>query len=82
MSLNRFVLLSKSVRCKKLLTPLIGQLGSVAKIQSQRSFRIYARNLVYAKDLFLGKVNKVNLAILYFIHYLLTIYGISVHNCH
>nr|XP_023693268.1 acyl-CoA dehydrogenase family member 9, mitochondrial [Paramormyrops kingsleyae] len=58
MSLNRLVVFSKSVRCKNLLTPLIGQFRSVTTIQSQRSFRTYARNLVYAKDLFLGKVNK------------------------
>ncbi|XP_048877503.1 complex I assembly factor ACAD9, mitochondrial [Brienomyrus brachyistius] len=58
MSLNKIVMFSKSIRCKNLLTPLIGLSRSVTTIQSQRSFRTYARNLVYAKDLFLGKVNK------------------------
>ncbi|CAJ1051856.1 complex I assembly factor ACAD9%2C mitochondrial [Xyrichtys novacula] len=60
MSVNRFVVLSKSVRiAKQLLSGNVGHAGKeVLHAQQRRSFRTQSRNLAYAKDLFLGQVNK------------------------
>ncbi|KAG9353345.1 hypothetical protein JZ751_017922 [Albula glossodonta] len=61
MSLNRLFLFSKSVRCcRRALTPRFIQSvnETTPRLQSERFFRTHTRNLAYAKDLFLGKVNK------------------------
>ncbi|XP_030633482.1 complex I assembly factor ACAD9, mitochondrial [Chanos chanos] len=61
MNLNRLLLISKSVKLgSRLLTSRTGQTGKdlAAQLQVQRSIKTSSRNLAYAKDLFLGKVNK------------------------
>ncbi|XP_041639172.1 complex I assembly factor ACAD9, mitochondrial [Cheilinus undulatus] len=60
MNVNRFVVLSKSVKvAKRLLACNVGHAGKeVLRIQQQRYLRTHSRNLAYAKDLFLGQVNK------------------------
>ncbi|XP_041726405.1 complex I assembly factor ACAD9, mitochondrial isoform X2 [Coregonus clupeaformis] len=58
MNINRLIALSKSVKCGKTL--LTSNVRDVAKevTVTHRAFRTHARNLAYAKDLFLGKMNK------------------------
>ncbi|CAB1353138.1 unnamed protein product, partial [Coregonus sp. 'balchen'] len=58
MNINRLIALSKSVKCGKTL--LTSNVRDVAKevTVTHRAIRTHARNLAYAKDLFLGKMNK------------------------
>ncbi|XP_028262636.1 complex I assembly factor ACAD9, mitochondrial [Parambassis ranga] len=60
MNVNRLISLSKSFRTgKRLVTSNARHVGREAVLlQQRRSFRTHSRNLVYAKDLFLGQVNK------------------------
>ncbi|KAG5835686.1 complex I assembly factor ACAD9, mitochondrial [Anguilla anguilla] len=60
MSLNGLFRFSKSVKFGRLLSPRISQSGNEVTpyLQSERFFRTHTRKLAYAKDLFLGKVNK------------------------
>ncbi|KAJ8258510.1 hypothetical protein COCON_G00175220 [Conger conger] len=60
MSLTRLFLFSKSVKFGRLLSPRVLQAGNEITpcLQSERFFRTHTRKLAYAKDLFLGKVNK------------------------
>ncbi|XP_041945744.1 complex I assembly factor ACAD9, mitochondrial isoform X2 [Alosa sapidissima] len=62
MSLNRLFVLSNSFKVgRRLMRPGIGQTGKgvvLSHLQLQRSIKTNSRNLAYAKDLFLGKVNK------------------------
>uniref|UniRef100_UPI0037E7A584 complex I assembly factor ACAD9, mitochondrial n=1 Tax=Semicossyphus pulcher TaxID=241346 RepID=UPI0037E7A584 len=60
MNVNRIVVLSKSVKiAKQLLASNVSHAGKeVLHIQQRRSFKTHSRNLAYAKDLFLGQVNK------------------------
>ncbi|XP_060897417.1 complex I assembly factor ACAD9, mitochondrial [Labrus mixtus] len=60
MNVNRLVVLSKSVKItKRLLVSHVRPAGKQElQIQQQRSIRTHSRNLAYAKDLFLGQVNK------------------------
>ncbi|XP_036386982.1 complex I assembly factor ACAD9, mitochondrial [Megalops cyprinoides] len=61
MSLNRLFIFSKYVRLgRRLLSPRVTQSGNevTSYLQSERFFRTHTRKLAYAKDLFLGKVNK------------------------
>lgn len=62
MNMKRVVVLSKSVQLgKQLLVSHARNAGKdVAKVYQQRSIKTHSRNLAYAKDLFLGQVNKVN----------------------
>ncbi|KAM8756223.1 complex I assembly factor ACAD9, mitochondrial [Acanthopagrus latus] len=60
MSVNRLVHLSKSVQIgKRLLACNVRHAGKQAlHLQQRRTFKTQSRNLAYAKDLFLGQVNK------------------------
>ncbi|NP_001038772.1 complex I assembly factor ACAD9, mitochondrial [Danio rerio] len=60
MSLNKFIVLSRSVRRgRNLFAARVAQTGEyLYQFQSQRFIRSSSRSLAYAKDLFLGKVNK------------------------
>lgn len=60
MSLNKFIVLSRSVRRgRNLFAVRVAQTGEyLYQFQSQRFIRSSSRSLAYAKDLFLGKVNK------------------------
>nr|XP_046236307.1 complex I assembly factor ACAD9, mitochondrial [Scatophagus argus] len=60
MNANRFVLLSKSVQIgKQLLACNVRSAGKdVLRLQQRRSIKTHSRNLAFAKDLFLGQVNK------------------------
>lgn len=59
MNVNRIILLSKSVqRVGKNLLLRHGGKEVVQLQQQRRSFKTHSRNLAYAKDLFLGQVNK------------------------
>ncbi|XP_034388637.1 complex I assembly factor ACAD9, mitochondrial [Cyclopterus lumpus] len=60
MNVNRFVVLSKSVQIgQRLLAHNAKYAGKeVARVQQRRSIKTHSRNLAYAKDLFLGQVNK------------------------
>lgn len=60
MNVNRIFLLSKSVKHvgKRLLVQNAGKYVAQLQQQQQRSFRTHSRSLAYAKDLFLGQVNK------------------------
>lgn len=60
MSLNKFIVLSRSVRRgRNLFAARVAQTGEcLHQFQSQRFIRSSSRSLAYAKDLFLGKVNK------------------------
>lgn len=60
MNVNRFVVLSKSVKIgQRLLARNTRHVGKeVVRVQQQRSIKTHSRNLAYAKDLFLGQVNK------------------------
>ncbi|KAM9758478.1 complex I assembly factor ACAD9, mitochondrial [Menidia menidia] len=60
MSVNRFLVLSRTFPIGKQLLP--SHLRHVSKkapnLQQRKSFQTHSRNLAYAKDLFLGQVNK------------------------
>ncbi|XP_062320393.1 complex I assembly factor ACAD9, mitochondrial [Osmerus eperlanus] len=61
MNINRLIILSKSVKFgKSLLTSNARHTGKhiTLWLRPHRTFKTNARNLAYAKDLFLGKVNK------------------------
>ncbi|XP_071349877.1 complex I assembly factor ACAD9, mitochondrial [Trachinotus anak] len=60
MNVNRLIVLSKTVKVgKRLLACNVRHAGKdVLKVQQRRSFKTHSRNLAYAKDLFLGQVNK------------------------
>ncbi|XP_075953024.1 complex I assembly factor ACAD9, mitochondrial [Anarhichas minor] len=60
MNVNRIVVLSKSVQIgQRLLACNTRHAGEqVVRLQQRRSVRTHSRNLAYAKDLFLGQVNK------------------------
>ncbi|XP_018523109.1 complex I assembly factor ACAD9, mitochondrial isoform X1 [Lates calcarifer] len=60
MNVNRFIVLSKSIQIgKRLLACHVRHAGKeVPHFQQQRSIKTHSRNLAYAKDLFLGQVNK------------------------
>uniref|UniRef100_A0AAY4EBX6 Acyl-CoA dehydrogenase family, member 9 n=1 Tax=Denticeps clupeoides TaxID=299321 RepID=A0AAY4EBX6_9TELE len=60
MSLTRVLRFSKALRFeRRLAAPHVGRSEKVtSRIQLQRRFRTDCRSLAYAKDLFLGKVNK------------------------
>ncbi|KAF1391151.1 hypothetical protein PFLUV_G00038940 [Perca fluviatilis] len=60
MNVNRFVVLSKSVHIgRRLLAGNARHAGKEAlHLRQRRSFKTHPRNLAYAKDLFLGQVNK------------------------
>ncbi|KAG8007358.1 Acyl-CoA dehydrogenase family member 9 [Nibea albiflora] len=60
MNVNRLVVLSKCAHIGKgLLACNVRHAGREAlTLRQRRSFRSHARNLAYAKDLFLGQVNK------------------------
>ncbi|XP_020488396.2 complex I assembly factor ACAD9, mitochondrial [Labrus bergylta] len=60
MNVNRFVVFSKSVKLtKRLLVCHVRPAGKQElHVQQQRSIKTHSRNLAYAKDLFLGQVNK------------------------
>lgn len=60
MNVNRFVVLSKAAQVgKRLLACNATHAGKeVPNRQQRRDFRTHTRNLAYAKDLFLGQVNK------------------------
>lgn len=60
MNVNKFVVLSKSVKIgQRLLARTAGHAGKeVVLLQQRRSIKTHSRNLAYAKDLFLGQVNK------------------------
>ncbi|XP_059185279.1 complex I assembly factor ACAD9, mitochondrial [Centropristis striata] len=60
MNVNRLVVLSKSVHIgQRLLACNVWHAGNkVVRLQQQRSFRTHPRHLAYAKDLFLGQINK------------------------
>ncbi|KAM7402729.1 hypothetical protein PAMP_017943 [Pampus punctatissimus] len=60
MNVNRFIALSKSVQIgKQLLVYNTKHVGKeVVRLQQRRSFKTHSRNLAYAKDLFLGQLNK------------------------
>ncbi|MBN3325372.1 ACAD9 dehydrogenase, partial [Atractosteus spatula] len=62
MSLNGLFRFSKSVKLwRNLLTPRVGLIGNEgyrASLQTQRHFKTHGRSLAYAKDLFLGQINK------------------------
>ncbi|GLD61370.1 acyl-CoA dehydrogenase family member 9, mitochondrial [Lates japonicus] len=60
MNVNRFIVLSKSIQIgKRLLACHVRHAGKeVPHFQQQRSIKTNSRNLAYAKDLFLGQVNK------------------------
>lgn len=61
MNVNRLVVLSKSAHiAKRLLACDVRHAGKeVLHFQQRRSIKTHARHLSYAKDLFLGQVNKV-----------------------
>lgn len=65
MNVNRFVVLSKSVHIgQRLLAGNARHAGKeVLHLRQRRSFKTHPRNLAYAKDLFLGQVNKVTVTI-------------------
>lgn len=57
MNVNRFTVLSRLG--KRLLAARVRHVGREASLlQLRRSFKTHSRNLAYAKDLFLGQVNK------------------------
>ncbi|XP_068172432.1 complex I assembly factor ACAD9, mitochondrial [Antennarius striatus] len=60
MNVNRFLVLSKSVHAgKRLLACTVRDAGKeVLRLQQRRSIKTHTRNLAYAKDLFLGQLNK------------------------
>uniref|UniRef100_A0A3B4U3Q8 Complex I assembly factor ACAD9, mitochondrial n=1 Tax=Seriola dumerili TaxID=41447 RepID=A0A3B4U3Q8_SERDU len=60
MNVNRLIVFSKTVQAgKQLLSCNVRHAGKeVLNLQQRRSFKTHSRNLVYAKDLFLGQVNK------------------------
>ncbi|XP_030276922.1 complex I assembly factor ACAD9, mitochondrial [Sparus aurata] len=60
MNVNRLIHLSKSVQIgKRLLACNVKHAGKQAlHLQHRRTFKTQSRNLAYAKDLFLGQVNK------------------------
>ncbi|XP_046882296.1 complex I assembly factor ACAD9, mitochondrial [Hypomesus transpacificus] len=59
MNINRLIILSKSVKFgKSLLTSNARHTGKHTAYCPHRTFKTNARDLAYAKDLFLGKVNK------------------------
>ncbi|KAM6980988.1 complex I assembly factor ACAD9, mitochondrial [Aplochiton taeniatus] len=59
MNINRLILLSKSVKFgNNLITSCLRQKGKDVLFHNRRAFKTHSRNLAYAKDLFLGKVNK------------------------
>uniref|UniRef100_A0A3B4XVF9 Complex I assembly factor ACAD9, mitochondrial n=1 Tax=Seriola lalandi dorsalis TaxID=1841481 RepID=A0A3B4XVF9_SERLL len=60
MNVNRLIVFSKTVQAgKQLLSCNARHAGKeVLNLQQRRSFKTHSRNLVYAKDLFLGQVNK------------------------
>ncbi|XP_071376797.1 complex I assembly factor ACAD9, mitochondrial [Centroberyx affinis] len=60
MNINRIIVLSKPVQLgKRLLTCNVRHTGKqVFQLQHRRTIKTHARNLAYAKDLFLGQVNK------------------------
>lgn len=62
MNMKRVVVLSKSVQLGKQLLVCHARNArkDVAQVYQQRSIKTHSRNLAYAKDLFLGQVNKVN----------------------
>lgn len=62
MNVNRLIVFSKSAKVlKQLLCSNVGHAGTeVLQIQQRRSIKTHSRNLAYAKDLFLGQVNKVS----------------------
>lgn len=57
MNINRLIALSKSVQFGKILTSNARHAKKEVTLPN-RTIRTHARNLAYAKDLFLGKVNK------------------------
>ncbi|XP_031656561.1 complex I assembly factor ACAD9, mitochondrial isoform X3 [Oncorhynchus kisutch] len=57
MNINRLIALSKSVQFGKILTSNARHATKEVTLP-HRTIRTHARNLAYAKDLFLGKVNK------------------------
>lgn len=58
MNINRIVVVSKLG--KQLLTSNVRNAGKeVRYLYQRRSIKTHSRNLAYAKDLFLGQVNKV-----------------------
>uniref|UniRef100_A0A8C7P101 Uncharacterized protein n=1 Tax=Oncorhynchus mykiss TaxID=8022 RepID=A0A8C7P101_ONCMY len=57
MNINRLIALSKSVQFGKILTSNARHATKEVTLPN-RTIRTHARNLAYAKDLFLGKVNK------------------------
>uniref|UniRef100_A0A8C8FQL6 Complex I assembly factor ACAD9, mitochondrial n=1 Tax=Oncorhynchus tshawytscha TaxID=74940 RepID=A0A8C8FQL6_ONCTS len=57
MNINRLIALSKSVQFGKILTSNARHATKEVNLP-HRTIRTHARNLAYAKDLFLGKVNK------------------------
>ncbi len=61
MNVNRLVVLSKSAEIgKRLLACTVKHAGKeVLHVQQRRSIKTHSRNLAYAKDLFLGQMNKV-----------------------
>lgn len=64
LGVNRFVVLSKCVHAgQRLLASNVRLLASnvrhAGKQTLRRSFQTHSRHLAYAKDLFLGQVNKV-----------------------
>ncbi|XP_058487521.1 complex I assembly factor ACAD9, mitochondrial-like [Solea solea] len=60
MNANRLVVVSKCVQsCKRLLACNVRHAGKkIQQVQQQRLFRTHCRQLAYAKDLFLGSLNK------------------------
>ncbi|AWP03484.1 putative acyl-CoA dehydrogenase family member 9 mitochondrial [Scophthalmus maximus] len=60
MNVNRFIAVSKSVHVgRRLLACNARHAGKAAPhVRQQRSIRTHSRNLAYAKDLFLGQLNK------------------------
>ncbi|XP_047438684.1 complex I assembly factor ACAD9, mitochondrial [Mugil cephalus] len=60
MNVNRFTDLSRTFRIgKRLLDCRVRHVGKEAlQLQQRRSIKTHSRNLAYAKDLFLGQVNK------------------------
>lgn len=62
MNINRLIVLSKSVKLgKQLLACTARNVGKeVPHLHQRRSIKTHSRNLAYAKDLFLGQVNKVS----------------------
>uniref|UniRef100_A0A668AAD3 Acyl-CoA dehydrogenase family, member 9 n=1 Tax=Myripristis murdjan TaxID=586833 RepID=A0A668AAD3_9TELE len=59
MNINKIIALSRSANIgKHLLLCGVRQTGRADQLPQRRSFKTHARSLAYAKDLFLGQVNK------------------------